>query len=154
MKKRTILIHGVPNREFYDKLILRKDVGKIYVTEFRPALLGAKLVCKELLKRKLTPILVCDNMVGFCLEKRIINEVNIFFKSQAKDGAFCFVGSLIYAICAKNNRVKVFLHKAEAIKKAFKPNEVLEFCGKRVAVTGVQGYVPLWEKVPLELIKK
>lgn len=154
MKKKTLLIHGIPHKDFYDELLERKDLKKIYVTEFRPNLFGAQQVCKELLKRKLKPILICDNMVGFCLEKRMIDEINLFAKSKTANGVICFVGSLIYAICARWNRAKVFVYPAGRVKKIPKNIHVLSFLGKRIAPSGVQGLVLLWEEVPNELIYK
>lgn len=154
MKKRIILIHGIPSESFYESLDARKDIRKIYVTEFRPLLFGAQLVCRELLKRKLNPILICDNMVGFCLEKKMLDEINIFAKTKDEESAVCFVGSLIYAICANKNKAKIILSGAGKVKKAAKPADVLSFGGKRIAARGIRAYVPLWEKVPVGLISK
>lgn len=152
--KKNILIHGVPDKDYYQQLKARKDIKSVYVTEFRPLLYGANLVAKELLKVKIKPVIICDNMVGFCLEKKMIDEIHIFAKKENDKGLLCFIGSMIYAICAIQNKAKVYVYKAGKIKKDFSNNDVLKLAGVKTTVGAVKGYCPTWEVVPADLAYK
>ncbi len=142
-----ILLHGIFENSFLSLLKERK-VREVFVMEARPNLDGAKKLCPRLLKMKITPILIADNMAGLLFFEGFLKEVWISYQGEAEESLTCPVGSLILGILAKKHGVIV---KAfPALKKAKaqgSPKSIFNFNGKRIAAKGVKGYVPLLEEV-------
>lgn len=137
------LIYGVPQEEFYKTL----TAPKVYVAELRPGLEGMTEVARSLIKNNIEPVVICDNMLAFCMEKGLVSGVHIF--GQGKNPAVCRTGSLIAAICAKYHQIPVVFHPGKEGKKA---SSLLAIGGKRVSVSKIKTYVPLEEDVPSEFI--
>lgn len=148
-KNSIMLIHGFPGDFFYDFLIKSGEKGKIYVTEGRPYLEGAKEVAPKLKSLGFSPVLISDNMIGYCLWKGLVEKVSLFYQALDEDGALCKVGSLVAAVCAKRQHIKTYLFPAG---KRFPfwgdPQDVGKFMDWQVAPLEVNGYLPLLEKVP------
>lgn len=142
------LIFGVPESSFYDGI----KEKMVFVAELRPALEGAKVVAKELLKRGIQPVIICDNMLAFCMKRGLVKEVDIFYTALNKKGSLCRTGSLIAALCAKIHRIPVFLYKSGWILQK-RPVSILKIGAKKVTSQDLKNYVPLLEEVPLELGK-
>jgi methylthioribose-1-phosphate isomerase len=146
--KRIPLIFGVPEPSFYDRL----KEKRVFVAELRPGLEGAQVVAKELLKRGIQPVIICDNMLAFCMKRGLVKEVAIFYTALNKNVSLCRTGSLIAALCAKIHKIPVLLSKAGWIVQK-RPVSILKIGGKKVTSQDLKNYVPLLEEVPLELGK-
>jgi methylthioribose-1-phosphate isomerase len=148
IEKKIPLIFGVPQEGFIDRLKARQA----FVAELRPGLEGATLVAKGLLKKGRQPILICDNMMAFCMERGLVSAVYIFYQALHKKRALCRTGSLIAALCAKVHGIPVYLSPAKALK--FKASSLLKIGERKITVGTLKTYVPFFEEVPLELIKE
>ncbi|MBI5873831.1 MAG: hypothetical protein HZB36_06795 [Candidatus Omnitrophica bacterium] len=139
------LIFGVPDRAFFEKF----GEKKVFVAELRPGLEGMQAVSKGLLKKKITPVVICDNMMAFCMRQGLVSGVHIFYKNLNKDNAVCRTGSLIAALCAKEHNIPVYIHKAAVAK--VKISDLRKIGGRLVTNADLKTYCPVFEDVPLEL---
>ena len=146
--ERIPLIFGVPEPSFYGRL----KEKRVFVAELRPALEGTKVVAKELLKRGIQPVIICDNMLAFCMKRGLVKDVSIFYTALNKNTSLCRTGSLIAALCARIHKIPVLLYKTGWIVSKT-PVSLLKIGGKKVTSQDLKNYVPLLEEVPLELAK-
>jgi len=148
-KKRSIvLLHGVFEDSFFN-LLKEQKIKKVYVLEGRPYLDGAKALCSKLIKNKIQPILIADNMAGFLFYKNLVKEVWISYQEAGEQNILAKVGGLILSVLAKKHQVVVKAFPSAKRKKYIgNPKDILSFEGKRVAAKGVYGFVPLLEDVP------
>lgn len=153
-KRSVVLIHGIFNDTFFG--LLKKCKAKnIVVLEGRPKLDGAKIICRKLLKNKITPTLISDNMAGFLFYKDLVREIWIGCQSIGKNGAICDIGSLVLGVLGKQHKVPVYLYpSARKSKFVAAPKDILKFNGKMVAPKGTKGYVPLIETLPNKYITR
>ena len=153
-RKPTILIHGLPTKE-YIELLRKKKVKEAFVMEGRPKLIGAKVLCRELLNKGIKPVLVTDSMAGFLFYKNFVQEIWGTYQSKHQEGALCDIGTLVLGVLGKRHNVSLSLVPARRRSLVLgKQKDILEFASKRIAPTGVKGYVPLVEFVPGEYISK
>jgi methylthioribose-1-phosphate isomerase len=144
--KKIPLVYGVPDKGFYKSL-----KGKeVFVAELRPDIEGIKVVGPALLEAGIQPVIICDNMMAFCLGRGLVSAVHIFYEKKDAETALCRTGSLVAALCAKEHQVPVHLHKGPALKK--KASSLLKIDGKTVTSGKIKTYVPLAERVPLAYV--
>jgi len=136
------LIYGVPHKGFY------KDFKPTmaFVAELRPGLGGTKVVAKELLRLRIQPVIICDNMMAHCMERGLVSSVHLFYSRLTKKKAVCRTGSLIAAICALKRQIPMQLHRGKA---GTSKGSLLKIDGKKVTVQGIKTFVPPTEDVPL-----
>ena len=147
-----ILIHGVGNGAFINTL-KERGVKEAFVMEGRPHLDGAKVLCKQLLKGKIVPTLISDNMAGFLFYKNFVKEVWIAYQSTETNGAFCDVGALLLGVLAKRHDIQLNIFPAVIRRQEKgKDKDLTFFDGQRVAAKGVKTYVPLVEWLPRKYI--
>lgn len=133
----------------------KKGIKSVFVLEARPRLEGAKILSEELLKRKIKPVVIADNMAGFLFFKGLVKEVWVGYQACYKNGATCDIGSLILAVLARRHKVAVNIVPSRRQNCAVgKSEEILYFNGTRVAPKGIKGYVPLVEWVPQVYISR
>lgn len=150
----SILLHGFFEKNF-PNVLKEQKVKEVFVMEARPYLDGAKKLCPQLLKNKITPVLIADNMAGFLFFKNYIKEVWISYQSEKENDLVCPTGSLILGILAKKHGIVVKAFPAVRTKKANKSADaILSFNGKRVAAKGVKGFAPLTENVSKKYISE
>lgn len=149
-----ILLHGIFDNSFL-KLLKEKKIKEVFVMESRPNLDGAKKLCPQLLKMKITPVLIADNMAGFLFFKGYLKEVWISYQESNEENFSCPVGSLILGILARKHGVVVKAFSVLRKEKAQGSSEsVFCFNGKRVAAKGVKGLAPLIENVSKKYISE
>jgi methylthioribose-1-phosphate isomerase len=146
------LIHGVGKKSFID--ILKKErIREVFVMEGRPHLQGARVLCKALLKEKITPTLISDNMAGFLFYKNLVKEVWVGYQSVNGDKALCEIGALLLGVLGKRHKIQVNLFPfARKRKELGKTEDITCFNSKRIAPLGVKGYVPLLENLSKQYI--
>ena len=148
-----MLLHGIFKAEFFDGL-KDKKLQKVFVLEGRPHLESSRRACRELLKRKIQPTLIADNMAGFVLKKKLVNEIALACQENNKDSALCQVGSLILAVLGKRHDVAVRLYPTAVKQKVTgSAKDIFYFNKKRVAPAGIKAYVPLLEEVPQKYLR-
>ena len=153
-KKSITIIRGFPAGGFLEVLAGRKPKA-VFVLEGRPELEGTKAFCQALLKKKITPTLISDNMAGFLFYKNLVKEVWVTYQGLNHKHAYADVGGLILSVLGKKHGVPVYLFPAgKKIKAMGRGEDILNFNGKRVAAQGIKGYVPLIERLPKKYITK
>ncbi len=142
------LIFGVPDKDFF------KNLGdkQVFVSELRPGLEGMQAVSKECLKNKIEPVVICDNMMAFCMKSNLVKEVHIFSSHIENESAVCRTGSLIAALCAKAHGLPCILH-TQSVKKA-KRADLRKIGNSSVTLASIKTYVPETEEVSLRLVSK
>ncbi len=153
-KKSIIILHGIFQSKAFDALSKRK-VQEVFVLEGRPSLESSQNTCQELLKRKIEPTIIADNMAGFLFYKNLVKEIWVSYQSLGKEGALCLIGGLILGILGKTHKIpcRAYPSSGESLLLG-KPKEVLYFKGIKIAPGGVRGYVPLVEWVPKKYVTK
>lgn len=153
-KHSIVLIHGVFAVNFFEQL---KKAGckEVFVMEGRPNLEAAQMNCRELLKRKITPTLISDNMAGFLFFKNLVKEAWVAYQISDLEGAVCDIGAGILGVLGKRHSVPVYLFPSNRKTRFLgKEKNVLSFQNKTVAPKGIRAYVPLVEWVAEKYITK
>ncbi len=148
INKKIPLVFGVPRSSFFKNF----KAKKVFVSELRPGLEGIKVVAKEFIKRGIKPIVICDNMLAFCMKRGLVKDVHIFCNAHNRKFALCRAGSLIAALTAKIHGIAAYLYKGAALN--LKPEPLLEIEGFKVTVSGIKTYVPVIEEVPLSIVRE
>lgn len=143
----TVLLHGSFHSSFFSLLKERK-IKAVFVLEGRPGLEGARVLCAQLLKQRIRPVLIADNMAGFCFLQGHVKEAWVAYQEDQGESLLCTIGSLIISILAKRHEiaVKAFPSGKKSAAAASQAS-IFSFAGKRVAAKGVKGFVPLLESV-------
>ncbi len=144
--KKIPLIFGVPDKGFYKGL----KAKEVFVAEVRPDIDGIKVVAPALLEAGVQPIVICDNMMAFCLGRGLVSAAHIFFEKKEAEAAVCRAGSLVAALCARAHKVPVYLHKGAPLKK--KASSLLKIDNISVTSAKIKTFVPLAERVPLAYV--
>ncbi len=152
--KDNILLHGFFKTEFFDQLE-KQNPKKVFILEGRPSLESSRHSCRELLKRKINPTLIADNMGGFLFNKRLIEEVALAYQDMSDRNALCQIGGLILAVLGKRHNVPIYLYPASVRQEQMgQEKDIFYFNKIRVAPQGIKGYVPLIEWIPEKYVTK
>lgn len=153
-KNSVVLLQGVFEGSIFDRLKKRK-IKEVFILEGRPGLEAAKQSSRELLKRKIKPTLIADNMAGFLFYKNLVKEVWISYQSTDKEGALCQIGGLILGVLGRKHKVPVYIYpNGKKLSLLGRSKDISYFNGIQVAPRGIKGYVPLAEWVPQKYISK
>ena len=152
--KSVIILQGVFESSIFD-LLKKRKIRKAFVLEGRPGLEAAKQSCRELIKRKIRPTLIADNMAGFLFYRNLVKEVWVAYQCIDRKGTLCQIGALIMGVLGKKHNVPVYAYPNGRKMKLFGTTKELAFFnGIKVAPRGITGYVPLAEWVPMKYITK
>ena len=153
-KKSLVVLQGVFAESFFDEL-QNRNIKEVFILEGRPKLEPAIASSQALLKRKISPTLISDNMAGFLFYKNWVKEVWLAYQLAGHNGALCDIGALILGVLGKNHRIPVLLYPAGR-KTPFlgKDDDLMYFKNIRIAPKGIKGYVPLVEWLPKQYITK
>jgi methylthioribose-1-phosphate isomerase len=99
-------------------------------------------------------VVITDNMVGFCLLKKRVEGVFLYYWKIADDEALCQGGSLLIAVLAQELGISCCLSPTDFnAERASVPAE-LSFAGDVLVTGGVKSYVPRVDTVPMSYISK
>ena len=137
---------------------------RIYATETRPYMQGAKLTVWELKEAKVPVTLVADSAVGALMAEGLVNKVIIGSDRSAANGDIANkIGSYQIAVLAKEFSVPLIaltqpskgVAKGEDMPIEERSGmEVIQYQRKRLFPSGVVGYYPGFDVVPHTLITK
>jgi methylthioribose-1-phosphate isomerase len=137
---------------------------QVVATETRPLLQGARLTAFELKKEKIPFILITDNMVGWVMQKGMISKVVVGADRILMSGhVINKIGTYSIAVLAKHHGIPFYVaapistidqksRVEEVIIEERKPEEILRFCGCKVAPKNTKVYNPAFDITPPELI--
>jgi len=135
-----------------------------FVTETRPYLQGVRLTAWELKKAGIPVTVISDSMVAHIMHEGKVNMVIVGADHLAQNGDIAnkigtyqiallarHFGIPFYAVCPPASTAR----SGKDITIEVRPQkELLEFCGKRVAPKGVEGYYPAFDLTPAHFITK
>lgn len=153
-KKTAVLVCGLPRASLLTRFKERK-AEEIVVLEGRPDLSSSRRLCRKLLKMRITPTVMSDNMAGFLFYKKMVREVWLAYQDVDSEGMICSIGALVLAVLGKRHRVPVFGYPAGESRACMAaPRDIRSFQGTRVAPRGTVAYGPLLEWVPKKYVRK
>ena len=149
-----ILLQGVFAHGIFD-LLKKRKVKQAFVLEGRPGLEAARTSCRGLLKSKMRPTLITDNMAGFLFQQKLVREVWLSYQSIGQDGVLCQIGGLILGVLGQKHKVPVYTYpNNKKLRLLGRLKDVTHFNGDKVAPNGIKGYVPLAEWVDKKYISR
>lgn len=137
---------------------------KLFITETRPLLQGARLTAWELRKEKIPFHLITDNMVAFVMKREKINKVFVGADRVWSDGSVANkIGTYSIAIISKAFGSKFFVvapsstfdlnsKPSESIVEFRKEDEVTHVMGLRIAPRGTRALNPAFDITPPKYI--
>jgi len=138
---------------------------KVYATETRPVLQGARLTAFELLRDGIEFRLITDNMVGFLMSRGLVDKVIVGADRITLNGDVANkIGTYTIAVLAKHHDIPFYvaapmstidprLKRGEDIVIEFRSeDEVLEICGCRIAPQGTRALNPAFDVTPSSLV--
>ncbi len=136
---------------------------KVYATETRPLLQGARLTTYELKREGIPVTLITDNMVGHVMQKGLIDEVIVGADRIVQDAVINKIGTFTVAVLAKEHGIPFYVaaptptldltHKSSDILiEERKPEEVTHFRSQRIAAEGVDVMNPAFDITPLKYV--
>ena len=136
---------------------------KVIATETRPLLQGARLTAYELKRDGIPVTLITDNMVGYVMHKRLVNEVVVGADRIVQDAVVNKIGTFTIAVIAKEHGVPFYVAapkstfdltrtSKDVIIEERSPTEVTHVSGRQVAASGVPVMNPAFDITPLTYV--
>ena len=136
---------------------------KVYATETRPRLQGARLTAFELLTDKIPVTLITDGMVGYAMSRGLIRKVIVGADRIVLDGVFNKIGTYTIAIAAKYHNIPFYVaaptstfdpsRTSESVKiEERDPKEVTHILNVRIVPKGVEVLNPAFDLTPINLV--
>jgi methylthioribose-1-phosphate isomerase len=136
---------------------------KVFATETRPKLQGARLTTYELKREGIPVTLIADDVVGYAMYKRLVNKVIVGADRIVKDAIINKVGTFTIAVLAKEHSIPFYV---AAPKSTFdltrvskdvtieqrKPEEITYIGGRRISPEGVDVLNPAFDITPLHYV--
>jgi methylthioribose-1-phosphate isomerase len=136
---------------------------RVIADETRPLLQGARLTAYELQRDGIPVTLITDNMVGYVMHKKLVNEVIVGADRIVQDAVFNKIGTLTVAVVAKEHGVPFYVAApkstfdlsrtmSDVIIEERNPKEVTHFGGKPIAAREVKVLNPAFDATPLSYV--
>jgi len=137
---------------------------KVFATETRPALQGARLTTFELMEDHIDVTLICDTMVGLTMSRGMVDKVFLGADRVLADGTvYNKIGTYQIAVLAQRHEIPFysvfpkstfdFNSRADQVHiEERDPEEVTTIRGRRIAPRGVKVFNPAFDETPPELV--
>jgi methylthioribose-1-phosphate isomerase len=137
----------------------------VYATETRPLLQGARLTAFELKAEGIPFRLITDNMVGFIMQRRLVDKVIVGADRITRWGDVVNkIGTYGIAVLANAHGIPMYvaaptstidltIRPEEIVIEERNPAEVTSFRGRRIAPRGTQVLNPAFDLTPRGLVK-
>jgi len=136
---------------------------KVIATETRPLLQGARLTAYELKRDGIPVTLITDSMVGYVMQKRLVNKVIVGADRIVQDAVVNKIGTFTAAVLAHEHGVPFYVAApkstfdltrtaSEVIIEERKPAEVTHYGGQQVAAEGIGVLNPAFDITPLKYV--
>ena len=99
-------------------------------------------------------VVITDNMVGFCLLRKRVEGVFLYYQRIADDEALCQGGSLLIAVLAQELGIPCNLAPTDFDPETADVSSDLSFAGDVIASKGVKSFVPRTDRIPMSYIAK
>jgi len=133
---------------------------RVYATETRPAMQGARLTTFELLRENFDVTLIADTAVGLVIQRGLVNLVIVGADRITRDGTiFNKIGTYQIALLASHHGIPFYVAAPtstldletdpdQVVIEERSPLEVTHVRGKRVAPRGVKVFNPVFDRTP------
>jgi methylthioribose-1-phosphate isomerase len=136
---------------------------KVIATETRPLLQGARLTAYELKRDKIPATLITDSMVGYVMQKRLVDKVVVGADRIVQDAVINKIGTFTIAVLAHVYRVPFYVaapkstfdltrKSTDVVIEERKPVEVTHYGGQRIAAEGIRVLNPAFDITPLKYV--
>jgi len=136
---------------------------KVYATETRPTLQGARLTAYELKRDGIPITLVTDGAVGYLMSKRLVNKVVVGADRVVRDAVINKIGTYTIAVLAHEHGVPFHVavptssfdltHTSEdVVIEERNMDEVTHLGSERIAPKGVGALNPAFDVTPLRYV--
>jgi methylthioribose-1-phosphate isomerase len=136
---------------------------KVIATETRPLLQGARLTAYELKRDKIPATLITDSMVGYVMQKRLVDKVVVGADRIVQDAVINKIGTFTIAVLAHLFRVPFYVaapkstfdltrKSTDVVIEERKPVEVTHYGGQRIAAEGIRVLNPAFDITPLKYV--
>jgi len=136
---------------------------KVFATETRPKLQGARLTTYELKRDGIPVTLVTDNMVGFLMYKRMVTKVIVGADRIVRDAVINKIGTYGVAALAYEHGIPFYVaapsstfdltHTASEVVIEERPSEeVTSFSSLRIAPIGIEAFNPAFDITPFKYV--
>jgi len=136
---------------------------KVFATETRPQLQGARLTTYELQRDGIPVTLITDNMVGFLMYRRMITKVIVGSDRIVRDAVINKIGTYGIAVLAHEHHIPFYAaapsstfdltHSAkEVVIEERSPDEVTCFSSQRIAPIGINAFNPAFDITPFKYV--
>ena len=136
---------------------------KVIATETRPLLQGARLTTYELKRDGIPVTLITDNMVGYVMQKRLVDKVVVGADRIVQDAVVNKIGTYTVAVLAHKHEVPFYVAapkstfdlahtSTDVIIEERKPTEVTHYGSKQVATEGINVLNPAFDITPLKYV--
>jgi len=137
---------------------------RVFATETRPRLQGAKLTTYELLRDRIPVTLIVDGAVGYVMMRRLVDKAIVGADRITTRFVANKVGTYQVALAAQANQVPFYVAapsstfdlrsgEAEVKIEERSSQEVTHIGGKRIVPRGVEVFNPAFDLTPIELVK-
>jgi len=143
-----------------------REKGKnvsVIATETRPRLQGARLTAYELQRDGIPVTLITDGMVGYVMQKGLVDKVFVGADRIVRDAVINKIGTFGIAVLAYEHKIPFYVvaptstfdlaHTAsEAVIEERSPDEVTHFANQKIAPDGVRVLNPAFDITPLRFV--
>lgn len=136
----------------------------VYATETRPLLQGARLTAFELKSEGIPFKLITDNMVGYVMQKGLVDKVIVGADRITNNGdvvnkigtygiaVLARAHDVPFYVAAPSSTIDLSVRSEEIAIEERKAEEVTTLCGKRIAPRGTDVLNPAFDITPKELV--
>jgi methylthioribose-1-phosphate isomerase len=136
---------------------------RVFATETRPRLQGAKLTTYELLRDKIPVTLIVDGAVGYVMKIGMVHKAIVGADRVTTQFVANKVGTYMIALAAQANSIPFYVaapsstfalrpEQSEMKIEERGPQEVTHIGGKRIAPKGARVFNPGFDLTPIELV--
>jgi methylthioribose-1-phosphate isomerase len=135
----------------------------VIATETRPKLQGARLTAYELQQEGIPVTLITDNMVGYVMQKGLVNKVIVGADRIVRDAVINKIGTFGIAVLAHEHKIPFYVaaptstfdlaHLAsEVVIEERNPQEVTHLGAQKIAPNGVKVLNPAFDITPMRYV--
>jgi len=135
----------------------------VIATETRPKLQGARLTAYELQQDGIPVTLITDGMVGYVMQKRLVDRVIVGADRIVRAAVINKIGTFGVAVLAHEHDIPFYVaaptstfdlaHSAsEVVIEERNPDEVTHFGAQKIAPNGVEVLNPAFDITPMQYV--
>jgi methylthioribose-1-phosphate isomerase len=136
---------------------------RVFATETRPLLQGARLTAFELKRDKIPVTLITDNMIGYVMSKKLVSKVIVGADRIVKDAVINKIGTFTVAVVAHEHDIPFYVaaprstfdltrFSRDVTIEERSPEEVIFFGKQRIAPRGINVLNPAFDITPLKYV--